>query len=672
MIWKNFKSPYTKYQLHQFSLRHPSAINRKKVVIIGGGIAGLTLGISLHKKNIDVVINERSIGIPSQGHAFLMHGEGLSVLNELNPERTSFLEGTLVNEFSLRREDGKEIKHVQLNSWKCIKRRDLINFLYCLFPEHRIKEGREFSHFIYENNKIVAAAFLNGEVEYGDIFVGADGGNSKVRESIFGKTRFTPVKVKEIVGLSYNEKIALIHSKTFIKFQKKTSGLAFGLIPTSPTEFVWFIQYDPSISDLTVNTPEGLKSFCNNLLKSFPPVVADILESNDFSKSYIWNTRDFDMLPAFHKQNVVLIGDAAHLALPFTSAGTTNAILDAKALTQALEDSVNYEKAFEKFYELRAHEVSMHIHLGRKLTNQFLHPENLTDDDIVVPLISQKIKEDIKEKNKSIQVTYFTDPICSSCWILQPILRKLELEYGNHLDIRYCMGGLLPSWTGYDRGQIRKPADAAKHWEEVSALHEIPLDGDIWIEDPIDSSYPPSIAFKAAQIQDTGKALLFLRRLQEMVFLEKKNILKWEFIKKAAFESGLDTARLLRDYRGDAKKMFLEDLKLAEQHGVKGFPTLLFSNNANDQFVLEGCLTYKNYEEIINKLIPAVKKKVINTTPKNLFTHFQRMTEKEFAFLSNITKNEAVKILTNLFNRGRIDKFESKNGIIWRNKFAAH
>jgi hypothetical protein len=51
--------------------------------------------------------------------------------------------------------------------------------------------------------------------------------------------------------------------------------------------------------------------------------------------------------------------------------------------------------------------------------------------------------------------------------------------------------------------------DAAKHWEEVSKEHKTPLDGDIWIEDPLHSSYPPSIAFKAAQIQSNDKAISF-------------------------------------------------------------------------------------------------------------------------------------------------------------------
>jgi 2-polyprenyl-6-methoxyphenol hydroxylase-like FAD-dependent oxidoreductase len=58
-------------------------------------------------------------------------------------------------------------------------------------PQGVIKEDRKFSHFIYSNDKVVAAAFENGEVEYGDIFVGADGGNSRVREAIFGETKFT-------------------------------------------------------------------------------------------------------------------------------------------------------------------------------------------------------------------------------------------------------------------------------------------------------------------------------------------------------------------------------------------------------------------------------------------------------------------------------------------------
>jgi hypothetical protein len=42
----------------------------------------------------------------------------------------------------------------------------------------------------------------------------------------------------------------------------------------------------------------------------------------------------------------------------------------------------------------------------------------------------------------------------------------------------------LRSWEHYQKGRIKQPLDAAKHWEEVAALHGMPLDGDVWIEDP--------------------------------------------------------------------------------------------------------------------------------------------------------------------------------------------
>lgn len=640
-----------------------------KVVIIGGGIAGLTMGIFLKQRNIEVVVNERAPGMQIQGHAFLMHTDGLAILKELNSEYKAELPGKMIGAYSLRRPDGQEIKHLQLTSWKCIKRSELIQFLYDLLPNEFIKQGREFSHFLYEGEKAIAAVFVNGDVEHGDIFIGADGGYSKVREVTFGSVHFTPVDVKEIVGIAYNEEVSKTHSDIFTKFQKKTTGLAFGLIPTSDIEFVWFMQYDAAFCDPSTATPEGLEVFCKSILSEFPAVVGKILETNDFKTSYVWNTRDFDLLPTFHKQNVVLIGDAAHLALPFTSAGTTNAILDARTLVHHLAITDNYKEAFKKYYNLRSDAVSMHINLGRELKKQFLDPQEQHDDDISVPLIKQGGNEDLEGEKKDIQVLYFTDPICSTCWVIQPLLRKLKLEYDNHVNVKYCMGGLLPSWEEYNKGMIQKPTDAAKHWEEVCVLHEMPLDGDVWLEDPLNSSYPPSIAFKAAQMQDTTKAILFLRRIKEMVFLEKKNIIKWEFLKNAAFEVGLDSARLQRDFDGKAKENFKKDLTMAAQLGVTGFPTLYFSNKANNQYIIKGYQDYEKFEEIIHTLIPDAKKKAIDTIPQKLFAAFPRMTDKEFAFLSDIPKAEAIKILVNLWENGSIDKYESKNGIIWISKF---
>ncbi|MCX2453818.1 DsbA family protein [Pedobacter sp. PLR] len=640
-----------------------------KVVIIGGGIAGLTLGIFLRKQNIESVINERLVNMPERGHAFLMHSDGLSKLKELSPDDNTAVPGKTVDDFILKRPSGKEIKHLHLDSWKCIKRGDLIRFLKRSIPKDLLIEGREFSHFIYENDKVVAAAFKNGDLEYGDIFVGADGGNSKVRQQIIGDVTFTPVAVKEVVGVSYNEKLGKTHGENFTKFQDNTKGLAFGMIPTDKNEFVWFVQFDANANKVEDDSPEGIKTFCTELLKDFPAEVSELLSTNDFTSSYIWNTRDFDLLPTFHHQNVVLIGDAAHLSLPFTSAGTTNAIVDARTLVDELLQHENHEDAFEQYYATRAPQIEKHIQLGRELKHVFLNPTDQNDDDIPVPLIANKEQLDEVSANLQIEVLYFTDPICSTCWTIQPLLRKLKLEYGSYLNIKYCMGGMLPSWGEYPKGKVNGPTEVAKHWDEVCAIHEMPIDGDLWIEDPMNSSYPPSIAFKAAQMQDNDLAPLFLRRINEMVFVEKKNIIKWEFLEKAALEVGLDSARLLRDYEGRAKELFKEDLNTGKTHGVTSFPTLIFSDPSNDHVTIKGHQTYDHFVDIILQRLPHAKKAEIDTDPKNLFGHFPTMADKEFAYLSDISMEAAAVKLEELYDQGFLKKMESKNGILWKSNY---
>jgi predicted DsbA family dithiol-disulfide isomerase len=425
------------------------------------------------------------------------------------------------------------------------------------------------------------------------------------------------------------------------------------------------MQYDPTYSDFENNGPASLEAFCREQLGEFPSVVQAVIDANDFTRSYVWNTTDFDLLPKFHHQNVVLIGDAAHLALPFTSTGTTNALVDAKTLSACLANATSIEAAFQRYYRVRANDIGKHITAGRELNEWFRNPSSVNDDEIPVPLIPPKI---IVLEKKPVQVLYFTDPVCSTCWVIQPLLRKLYLEYGKYLDIKYCMGGLLPSWEGYDRGQIRKPSDAARHWEEVCQLYDTPLDGDVWFEDPLSSSYPPSIAFKAAQMQDTDKAILFLRRIKEMLFLEKKNIIKWEFLEKAAFETGLDAARLKRDFEGKAPGLFKADLELATDLGIKVFPTLIFSDGNSRLLRVAGYHDYDKFENIVLRLLPNAVKQAIPDNPVQLFKTFYSMTEKEFSVLTGASAEDSRLRLQSLERKGLIGKQESKNGTIWIKK----
>lgn len=269
-----------------------------------------------------------------------------------------------------------------------------------------------------------------------------------------------------------------------------------------------------------------------------------------------------------------------------------------------------------------------------------------------------------KANAKAVKVIYFTDPICSSCWGIEPQLRKLKLEYGNTIEIDYRMGGLLPDWS-YNSGGIGKPSDVAHHWDEVSENYDMPIDGDVWLEDPLDSSYPPSIAFKAAQLQDGDKAILFLRAIREMVFIQKKNIAKWENIALAAEQVSLNADQLKTDFEGKAKTLFEEDLKLAQKFGVRGFPSMFFIDEAGNQEFVYGTRPYAFYEMAILKLNPSVQKSEYTKNWETLFSKYASLTAKEFSELSGNPRNESEAILNQLSDKGILHKTTTKNGAIW-------
>lgn len=284
-----------------------------------------------------------------------------------------------------------------------------------------------------------------------------------------------------------------------------------------------------------------------------------------------------------------------------------------------------------------------------------------------IPESADVKKNETQRSVEPVKVIYFTDPICSSCWGIEPQLRKLKLEYGNSIEIEYRMGGLLPDWS-YNGGGISKPSDVANHWDEVSIYYDMPIDGDVWLEDPLHSSFPPSIAFKAAQKQEHEKALLFLREIREMVFLQKKNIAKWENLAIAAQKVGLNVEQLITDFNGTAKILFEEDLKFTKQNGVRGFPTMLFVDTTGQKEIVYGSKPYSFYETAVLKLHPAAIKNEYNKGWETLFSIYHSLTAKEFSELSGTPRAECEKLLNDLVTKGSLEKLTTKNGSIWTRK----
>src|SRR5690625_6868605 len=89
------------------------------------------------------------------------------------------------------------------------------------------------------------------------------------------------------------------------------------------------------------------------------------------------------------------------------------------------------------------------------------------------------------------------------------------------------IGGLFEKWGGcpVDSGNGKSgPADVAGHWREGGGQLRMPIDGTLWYDHPIESSFIPSRVYKVIQEKDQQRADTFLRRAREELFAFNKNI----------------------------------------------------------------------------------------------------------------------------------------------------
>jgi len=273
---------------------------------------------------------------------------------------------------------------------------------------------------------------------------------------------------------------------------------------------------------------------------------------------------------------------------------------------------------------------------------------------------------EIPLSGKPVRLLYFTDPICSSCWGIEPQLRKLKQEYGDYFSIDYRMGGLLKSWGEYGGSDVSGPESVAQHWDEAGEHYEMPINGDVWKEDPLNSSYPPSIAFKAAQLQGKEKSERFLRRIKEMVLVEKKNITKWENLVQAADYAELDLVKFKDDFENKAEALFQEDLALRSELGVRGFPTIFFIDEEDNRFKVYGSKPYEVYEQALLKLVSDAKKREVPALTDVVLQGYGSITTREFSVLNNKSVAESESILQLFAEQGKVKEVIANTGSLWK------
>jgi len=267
---------------------------------------------------------------------------------------------------------------------------------------------------------------------------------------------------------------------------------------------------------------------------------------------------------------------------------------------------------------------------------------------------------------KPVEIYLFIDPISPECWALEPMLKKLKIEYGRYFSIKYVLSGNLATLNLRKKINYGSLADS---WRKTASRSGMSCDGTLWLENPLSSPYIASIAIKAAELQGRKAGYRFLRKLQEALFLGNRNITDLEVLKDIGATAGLDLEEFMIDLHSDSTaKAFQCDLKITAEMEVQEIPTFVFFNeNIEEEGIkITGAYPYTIYVQILEEMLSETPRQ---TTPPPLETflkYFRLVASKEIAVVYDMPVAQVEREMKKLMLKHKVEKIPAKYGAFWK------
>ncbi|MFG6149447.1 ClpXP adapter SpxH family protein [Halobacillus sp. B23F22_1] len=266
---------------------------------------------------------------------------------------------------------------------------------------------------------------------------------------------------------------------------------------------------------------------------------------------------------------------------------------------------------------------------------------------------------------RPIEMYVFVDPLCPDCWSLEPILKKLTIEYGRFFSIRPIISGNLASLQNCDSD---RPEKLKKVWDKTGSRTGMCCDGDVWIENPVSSPLVTALAVKAAELQGKKAGMRFLRKVQEYVFLEKKNISDEGVLLECAKKSRLDVHEFEKDLHSESARKALQcDIKLTREMDVDSSPSMVVFNESDEEAGLKitGIYSYDVYVKVLKEMLQKDPKPAQKPLLEDFLSHYRFVATKEIAVVYDWTEQQAKKEMKKLVLKQKAREIPVKHGTFW-------
>ncbi|MGH9943705.1 MAG: FAD-dependent monooxygenase [Pyrinomonadaceae bacterium] len=337
----------------------------EKVLIVGGGIGGLTLALALRRANIPYSVFERAPELKEVGAGIGVWTNAVKVLDRLGVGERLRETGAPLHIAELCSAKGQVLSRSDLDhlareagaACYVMHRAELHAALAEQLPRGVIKTNHECVA-VEADAAGVSIHFADGTSAKGTLVVGADGLNSIVRAHLWG-----PAKPRDAGQTCFRGVIKMKTDDTGVMREIHGAGRRFGICPLSGDRIYWYAA---------LNAPEGKmidfdqrQRLLLEVFKDWQWQVPAIIAATPTETILQNDLVDRVPITRWSKGAITLLGDAAHPTTPNFGQGACLAIEDAMILTRHLVKHTHVPEALQSYERARGQRTAAIVKQSR-------------------------------------------------------------------------------------------------------------------------------------------------------------------------------------------------------------------------------------------------------------------------------------------------------------------
>jgi 2-polyprenyl-6-methoxyphenol hydroxylase-like FAD-dependent oxidoreductase len=337
-----------------------------KVVIVGGGVGGLTTALALKRAGVEVEVHEKYPEPAGRATGFTLWSYAIKHLRDLGLEDPTRI-GSPVEFTEIHNQKGDLIEEMpvgevsrKLGAPSCdVNRPELQRVATELLGDGVVRMGSECVD-VEQDGGTVAAVLADGSRAEGSLVIGADGAHSVTRGKVAPGMKLHYSGFSGWGGVLDGFEHELLKPNRHVEIWAR--GSKAGVADVGKGAVRWYVTHRAPAGDRAVDKDRILEH-----VDGWYELIRAAVEAADPSSIVTTEAWDMNPIERWFDLRLVLLGDSAHLTTPFAAMGACMTIEDAVNLASHLTSDSPLEDALTAYQADRKKRDEDVVKRGRRM-----------------------------------------------------------------------------------------------------------------------------------------------------------------------------------------------------------------------------------------------------------------------------------------------------------------